>query len=252
MDGTEVRRDRHVSLQGAHNFRDLGGYRTHDGRTTRWGHLFRSDTLDDLTEQDLSYLQNVLGITRLVDLREPSAARILDGLVLSTTVRYTQMPLDNDNISRIGAGLRTVPGMVNRYEMWLKNPTFGSRVAETINLISSYEAAPMVFYCTMGKDRTGILAAMILGSIGVIEEDIVWDYALSAEYADQTVLKMKQDPENSVFFSLLPRWALESSPETMETVLATVRDEYGCPKEYVRAHGVEDATLERLEAILLA
>ena len=49
MDGTEVRSDRHVSLQGAHNFRDLGGYRTHDGRTTRWGRLFRSDTLDDLT-----------------------------------------------------------------------------------------------------------------------------------------------------------------------------------------------------------
>ena len=105
MDGTEVRSDRHVSLQGAHNFRDLGGYRTHDGRTTRWGRLFRSDTLDDLTEQDLAYLENVLGITRLVDLRESSAARIPDGLVSSTTVRYRQMPLADDDISRIGAYL---------------------------------------------------------------------------------------------------------------------------------------------------
>jgi protein-tyrosine phosphatase len=111
---------------------------------------------------------------------------------------------------------------------------------------------PGVFHCTAGKDRTGILAAVLLSAFGVLEEDILADYLLTAESREARYEWLAiHDPDYLVFLQTLPPSALEVRTEAVELMLDAVREEHGSAANYLIAGGLDPTSLERLTDELL-
>jgi protein-tyrosine phosphatase len=176
---------RQVSLSGASNFRDLGGYRGLDGRRLQWGKLYRSAHLAHLTQQDLEQLQK-LGIHRSADFRGEGESAHLSydwprierhALVVEPTVvqRAQSMMEQGRNLS----SRDTEELMHDTYRSFVN--VYGNRFAQFLALLQLSDA-PLVFHCTAGKDRTGWAAALLLTALGVDEEQIMEDYLLTNQY----------------------------------------------------------------------
>ena len=216
--------ERFIEFETVFNFRDLGGYPTGDGRATKWRTLFRADGLNRLKRGDAERFGN-LRIATVVDLRTPEeaeASRVtssFDGLAYHHLPMFDVMP-DWD------AGDPAADGyLADRYaEM------FGAgeaAVARTLELLSDENSYPLVFHCAAGKDRTGIVAAIVLDLLGVDDEVIVADYAMSGEsmrrliawaQANQGALRASSGP--------VPAAAIESHPRTMRLFLAHLRQTF--------------------------
>lgn len=173
---------RSMPLQGATNFRDLGGYTGHQGRPVRWRQLFRSDHLGALTPQDLATLQP-LGLAQVFDFRgkeerawQPS--RLPGAPVQSLAIEPTvvQRLADYAAGGTIPTGEDTVHMMNQTYRAFVQHntPQFTQLFASILQA-----EAPVVFHCTAGKDRTGLAAALLLHALGVDGEVVMHDYLLT-------------------------------------------------------------------------
>ncbi|MGA0136114.1 MAG: tyrosine-protein phosphatase, partial [Ilumatobacteraceae bacterium] len=181
-----------VPLFAVHNFRDLGGYLTVDGRRTRWRTLFRADGLYRLTPDDARAVVN-LGVRTVVDLRTNNEIRERGTFpvddydvayhhvpIIDATWGETQTPEFDD----------AADFLVWAYREMLKEAS--PRFADAITLLSRRSVLPAVFHCAAGKDRTGILAALVLGALGVDAATIAADYGLTQD-AMQRLLVWARD-----------------------------------------------------------
>ncbi len=173
------RHERIVPLVGASNFRDLGGYPTVDGGVTRWGTLFRSDALHELTEPDIEVLRD-LGLKTIVDLRMGAEVRKSGrGLLGFEPATYHHLSvIDEDGGESRGVPAPTDEDLSNRYMWYLdigREP-----LARALSVLGDTANYPLVFHCAAGKDRTGVLAALVLDIVGVERVVIVEDYVLTA------------------------------------------------------------------------
>jgi protein-tyrosine phosphatase len=176
--------DRVWRLQGAPNFRDLGGYVGHEGRPLRWRRLFRSDHLADLTPDDLARLQQ-LPLARAFDFRgiDERAATPYDlpGVTQHSLAIEPTVVQRMHDIAAAGTTLTApvVTDLMKELYRALINDR-ADRFAELFeHLIES--DAPSVFHCTAGKDRTGIAAALVLLALGVSRDVVQADYLLTNE-----------------------------------------------------------------------
>jgi protein-tyrosine phosphatase len=175
-----------LPLQGGRNFRDLGGYRTADGRMVKWGLLYRSGQMHDLTAADYAYLQQ-REIRTVCDFRdtreragEPSnwpaghAPRILSD---DYALDMSGMKLPGDPSTWTHE--QVVAGMTTTYPMLLDQfrQQYRRMFAELLA-----GNAPLAFHCTAGKDRTGVAAALLLSALGVPRATVIEDYLLSNRY----------------------------------------------------------------------
>jgi protein-tyrosine phosphatase len=240
---------RRIDVEGCNNLRDLGGYPTEDGGRVRWRTLFRADALHHLSVSGVATLSEELRIGDVVDLRS-SAEVALDGRgpLEGESVRFHHHPLFDGDVSpadrerAFGLSLGDMYyGMLDR----ARGPI--ARVLETL----AGAEAPAVFHCTAGKDRTGVVSAVILGLLGVRDEVIVADYAASREALDAIVERLMSSEGYRDMWSHLPPDTLHADPETMASLLARVRAEFGSMRDYARAIGVADADVDRLARRLL-
>ena len=158
------------------NLRDLGGYATRDGATTRWGRVFRSDGLHR-TDDAGGEVVIGLGIRRVIDLRT-AGERDREGVFSHALVEPLHVPLIDRtwNMKELGDGGEADFLLAGYLHMAHVN---GSRVGEVIGLVASHASEPILFHCAAGKDRTGIIAALLLALAGVDDETIAEDFALS-------------------------------------------------------------------------
>ena len=133
----------------------------------------------------------------------------------------------------------------------IERPHFGPKVVEALQVAAEPHASPTVFHCTAGKDRTGMFAAFLLGMLGVKDEDIVRDYALSAPHMEKLKESLSLNPEGARLLAEIPAHSFESQPESMEMLLVYVSREYGSMKGYVLAHGAHEGLFAALEDALL-
>jgi protein-tyrosine phosphatase len=231
---------RTVTFTDLFNFRDLGGYPTSDGRMVAWGRLFRADNLGRLSAADQEAFA-ALGIRTVVDLRRPDEL-VTDGRLPATTnvdfrhlhLVYTSWPerqfIDLDE---------RVSYLVDRYvDMSL---TGAEAIGATLRLIADPAATPLVFHCLAGKDRTGIVAALTLSLLGVDDETVALDYALSEKSV--AAFRARQGMEPLV---------LHSTPAAaMLGFLAGVRTKHGSVQAYARWLGLTDDDLAALRTHLL-
>ena len=187
---TRVVSIRRLPLEGAINFRDLGGYRTRDGKYTRWGLLYRSDSLVNLTEKDYEYL-NHLGIKTVCDLRTDFERKRSATKWQGRTPEFLIAPVGDDNMisASIASLKRAFDNGENpaQYRRALQDGDPGyadmlfayhDQFARVLHRIANTNE-PALTHCSGGADRTGIYSALLLQTLGVPRDVIVADYLLT-------------------------------------------------------------------------
>jgi protein-tyrosine phosphatase len=247
---TETEREsieRLIALEGAVNFRDLGGYPADGGRQTRWRVLFRADGLGDLTEADFAVMR-ALGIRTVIDLRSDDELERGRYDVEAHPVTFHHFPIieklpDADEFDRR-------PGLLgSQYQEMLRDA--GPAFLGVLEVLAAPDALPAIFHCTAGKDRTGVLSALVLSILGVDEETVVADYALSG--AAMTRLRAKiivKYPESRETIENISE-VFSAAPAQMEALLDHLRAEYGSVGAYLRRLGAADELLAALREALL-
>jgi protein-tyrosine phosphatase len=242
-----VTMDRLIALQGAVNFRDLGGYDTADGRRTRWRTLFRADGLGDLTEGDLAVIRQ-LGIRTVVDLRSGYEVAMSRFDVTAHPVDFHHFPFLSE-LPR-PEEFQYTPGLLGaQYKEMLDDA--GPPIVAALGVLAAPGARPAVFHCTAGKDRTGLLSALILSLVGVPEDTVVADYALSGEAMARLRAKLilkYPDGRNVIEDS---DEVFSANPAAMVSLLEHLRTRYGSITGYAAAIGVPDAVVDGLRHELL-
>lgn len=242
-----------VALEAVHNFRDLGGYATADGRTTKWRTLFRADGLYRLTATDVSTLEP-LGLRTVIDLRSDTELDERGRFPVDAhPVVFHHLPIVDTTWADLDrpAYERDEDFLIWAYQEML---TMGApRFAKAFEALAEPDALPAVFHCAAGKDRTGLLAALLLGSLGVSHDDIVADYALTVEgMARFRIWADREWPEWSERMASIPPAFTAALPEAMSHIIDELCAEHGTIRNYVRSIGVSEATLSTLESVLLS
>lgn len=244
-----------VALEGAYNFRDLGGYPAVGGRLTRWGLLYRSDTLHELTPGDVAHLRR-RGLRTVVDLRtERELATTGRGPLAPEPVAFRHLAVVREGEGRSAEGeALAAPAPVGddlaeRYLWYLD--VGRSALVEALGLLGHPAHYPLVFHCAAGKDRTGVLAALVLGILGVPADVIVADYVITAERLELIMDRYRADPGVAERMARVPasRFGVESS--TMERFLEGLEERHGGARAWALGAGVPAPALEAMAAQLL-
>lgn len=244
MSGSE----RLVALEGTYNLRDVGGYPAAGGMT-RWGKLYRSDSLHALTDADVAELSR-RGVKRVIDLRGDDEAAFAPSRLDALDAEIIRNPLlsgpTSDYIARDAALAELYSDIVERE---------ADRLIDAIRHIAGSGDAPVIVHCTAGKDRTGLVVALALDLAGVDRAEIVADYAeternLPAPLLDDIVerLRVRHVLENPVNLDALVRL---SPAAELERVFASIEAEYGSTREYALAHGLAASDIDRLRQALI-
>jgi protein-tyrosine phosphatase len=187
--------DRQVPLAGQPNFRDLGGYAAGDGRRVRWGVVYRSGELSQLSADDVGRLGG-LGIRTVVDLRSPKEVSARGDGRLPPGAQVLPLPIaSSDMFAKLipmflkGDFSQVRPDFLDRVNRMLVRD-FTAQYAGLLRALSDPENRPLVFHCTQGKDRAGFGAAVVLSALGVPWETVVEDYLLSNHFRKEENDKM--------------------------------------------------------------
>ncbi|MET7681186.1 tyrosine-protein phosphatase [Streptomyces sp. NPDC005423] len=174
--------ERHIPFEALSNFRDLGGYPTQDGRRVRAGRLYRADSLGELAENTPDWTRFLsLGIGTVIDLRHPGETERHGRVPAHPSLRYHNLSIEHRPYDQSSLSPDTDPAryLAERYAEVAQDGT--REIARALELVA--EAAgndePLVFHCASGKDRTGLLAALVLGLLGVETPAIVEDFSLT-------------------------------------------------------------------------
>lgn len=237
-----------VTLDGCLNFRDLGGYPTGDGHLVRPGQVFRSDALHHVSVADVARLRDELGIGDIIDLRSSEELRAEGrGPLAHEPIRFHHVPLfDGEAPDR---DLRPpVYDLSDRYFL-LAEFAMGP-IARVLTALAD-TTSPAVYHCAAGKDRTGVVSAIILGILEVADEVIVADYALTQANLDLIIARLGASEGYQSMLAALPPETLHAQPQTMQSLLEKLRAKYGSARGYARAAGVGDAAIDRLRQRLI-
>ena len=243
---------RRVQLDGPVNFRDVGGYTTGDGRHVKWGRLFRSDSLHHLEPDDGPRLAE-LGIQTAIDFRaDDELEEIGIGRLGELDIRHVHLPTVDKVLHTIRPPNWTPPKTAA--EVYLHMLRSGARVyAEGLRALTTPGALPAVYFCMAGKDRTGVFSAIVLALLGVPDDQIVADYALTHEVVerihDRRRAEGRGEPED--VWKGMPEDLYGAHAATMEGTIASVREQWGGFDDWADDVGVEPAVLGALRDELL-
>ena len=239
--------------EGCVNVRDLGGLPTEDGRRTRAGAVVRSDNVRGLTDAGWRALADH-GVTRIVDLRWPEELaedqpRDVDIDVVHVSVLGETY--DRDYVAELDAHLASVDDVAEHYAWSYVDflERYRERFGRAFAAIADADGT-VVVHCMGGKDRTGLVSALLLRLAGVALETIGEDYALSADnlapLSEQWLAEATDEAERE------KRRRLAHTPaEAMVSVVEEIERRYGDVASYLRAAGLTDAQVERLRERLV-
>jgi protein-tyrosine phosphatase len=248
-----------VEFESIFNFRDIGGYSGKDGRKVARGRLFRSGELHHMSGSDTSIFTDEIKIKSVIDLRDSISGENLEiGEIENLDVQQFSVPLiiisggnteyDNEEETRIFKDF-TNCGEIYLYR--LNTIGFGRQIVQVLEIIADSDNLPLVFHCSAGKDRSGVIAAMVLGILGVSDKDIVEDYTQTGLHMGKIIDRWKNETVFTEVLNNLQPYQLEAVPESMETILSGIYREHGSIREYLLANGAEKALFTRLEELLL-
>jgi protein-tyrosine phosphatase len=241
---------RRIPLNGAFNFRDLGGYTGAGGRPVRSGRVYRSDTLANLDAVDLDTLEP-LGIRRVFDLRSDSElASDGVGMFARARGRHRHTPLVELSLSPFDPSIEwRILDLQNRYLEMLG--AGGHVIRAVIEWICGSGRGATVFHCTGGKDRTGVVAAVILRALGVSDDDIVRDYAASETYLRANLGSFRAVLEEAGLDDEAIGYLTSSPPSRMQHTLARLDERWGSTTGYLAYIGVDADGVALLRGRLL-
>ena len=240
------------ALAGVHNFRDLGGLPTTDGRRTVTGAIFRSDALEELTGDDVRVLCDVIGVGSVIDLR----AHVETGggfppWASAETVDFVSLPLsdDWDDWGTLDdEGRRTL--MARKYMSYLTAAS--KNVVTALELISENAGhRPTVFHCAVGKDRSGVVAAILLSLLDVTREAIVADYVATAANMEPIMARLEGSPVYAERVRTNPAEVYRADEHTMQLFLDALEERFGSAEQWALDNGLGEAILAHLREHLV-
>jgi protein-tyrosine phosphatase len=255
-----VAAERLVPLEGASNFRDLGGYRTADGGRTRWGLVFRSDALHQLTVEDVAQVGR-LGLRVVYDLRRDAERERMPsvelpegdvrrelltiGGVAGETREITERIFDGEYDS-IGDDF-----LVEGYQRMAENDA--AVFATLLTGLTDPEGLPALFHCTAGKDRTGMSAALLLSVLGVDEQTVLDDYELSTKvYSERQIEHARPRFERRGVDIERFRSLFTAPRHAMQSLLDVLHARHGSVERFlVDAGGMAPEVVDELRRILV-
>lgn len=233
--------DRHIPCDGLFNLRDLGGHPTSDGMRLRWRTLFRSDDLLRAAGDDEAL--GSLGWRTALDLRtfaeREGGSYACDGVVV------LHLPILPQTWDEAGLGCASddpVQFLVARYVEMAE--VGADAIAAAFEVLASPARLPAVFHCAAGKDRTGVLAALVLTALGVTDDVVADDYHLSSTAMQRMAMVSDQ-------MARQPRAFHACEPEAILGLLGALRERHGSVEGYLRSIGVTDHLVESMRAALL-
>lgn len=221
-----------VNMETVQNMRDLGGYKTADNRTIRWGEVFRSGDLSVQSELDSLRLEN-LGIKTIIDFRiQDEPALLKHG---KAEVKKIVIPVGDTSVifEKIREGrLRKGDGIIFMQDMYLKFlDDYSKQFAEAFDILLDKKNYPVMFDCDLGKDRSGYFAALLLLALDVPESTVMQDYMLTNDFLDLRRfdnMAKNLDQEAQETITLL----LTANESYLNTILLKIRKEYGSFQNY--------------------
>jgi protein-tyrosine phosphatase len=244
--------ERRVTLEGPVNWRDLGGYPAMDGATTRWGRLFRSDSVHTLTAADIPVLRE-LGVRTAIDFRSAQELEQLGiGPLGDVRVTHVHVPTFDHQPGQRPPTI-VLSSAVDFYTSMIESGAHAYVAAA--NAIAEDDRLPAVFYCVAGKDRTGIFAAIVLGLLGVPDDVVVADYAMTHEVISTiTARRIERDGGSAASRDRwvdVPEELMGAHAHVMEGLIHRVREKWGGWDEYAASVGFPPETVTALRALLL-
>ena len=252
-----------LPFAGGNNFRELGGYRADEGKTVKWGQIYRGFPTGRLTtEADRARLDG-RGLRLILDLRSgveaaklpdyvPDGARLVQicGLRDATGQEIDFSPND---IQRL---VQNAPAGTNLTQLIYRQMLTGNKAFKELFRALEAGETPILFHCTAGKDRTGVAAMLILLALGASDETICADYARTNLCRAAEIEKAMADHAAEIAADPAQRMRWQSSagvdPETAPFVLRTIRQDYGSAESYLEAeYGLTPARLMRLRRMYL-
>jgi protein-tyrosine phosphatase len=238
---------RHVAFERLHNFRDLGGYHAHDGRTVRWGVLYRSDSLGKLDGDDWDRFL-ALGVRTVIDLRYPWEISARGRVPDSDGLAYVNLSVEHRPYDQAEIDPEVDPWryLADRYaEVALDGV---KELGQALEVIARADG-PLVFHCASGKDRTGLLAALVLSLLGISEDQIGEDFALTELATDRLIADWRAaNPQRTL------RWpGFGRAPaEVIRLFLADLTVRHGSVHRYaIERLGVTEELIAKLRDRLL-
>ncbi|MFM9838979.1 MAG: tyrosine-protein phosphatase [Cyclobacteriaceae bacterium] len=227
---------RGIKLQGAINFRDMGGYKTTDGKQVKWGKIYRSADVSKLTDADLELLSQ-LNIKMVCDLRGEKEAELAPDKIIPGSERIL-LPAGSENVGSANSYMKYMTTQQRADSM------MRSFYTRTDHLKAKYKPMfdqllvletdkALMFHCTAGKDRTGVGAALILFALGVDENTILKDYELTNEYrkeGNEQYVKMLTTqglPEGAA------RSMMAANPMYLKTTFESIATKFGSVDKFL-------------------
>lgn len=248
---------RRLLTRGLYNARDLGGFPTADGKTTRFGVFVRSEAPVDLPEGDLDYLR-AYGVTASVDLRSTGEVRSRPS-DLAQAMPYYHRPLFNE--AAMAGSMKHPPKQIGWGAQYISMAEESRAWARDVLTIAAENPGALLYHCTTGKDRTGLMTCYLLSVAGVGRADIAADYCVSQVFLEPVYEKMRSGKmrlglPQGAGGQMPPMPKMDESffqtPASAMLALIDYLDEtYGGVVEYLRTIGVEEAVLDALRQKLV-
>lgn len=233
-----------VQVEGAYNVRDLGGYMTKDGRITRWGAFFRAADLSQLTEESQQVLMSK-GVRTVIDLRHSTELeKKMNVFHGSDRVSYNNVSLINPSSAGSGQARNLGDLYINVLE--------GSQaeLLRVFTLLAEQSGHATLFHCAAGKDRTGVVAALLLDLVNVPHETIAEDYALTASCIAPIMEELRNERPSNVSEEIYETF-LGCDPVNMINMLNHLELNYGNSESYLLSIGLSDVQVQALKDRLI-
>lgn len=242
---------RHLGLAGTYNTRDIGGYPTEDGGQTRWQVFLRSDNMHDLTAADRDTLIDY-GVRTVVDLRTTRETEATPNVFTgSDRARYVWHNIIGDE--RTSSTQDVIPGVpadkIQRaYTSWLDNRQ--EQLHATLSTLAEPGTGAAIYHCAGGKDRTGVISALLLDIAGVSRQTIAEDYGLTGRYLHQRNLDSAAENGETPFANWQQYQAEFCPPDGMLKTLQHLDENYGGVQPYLGAIGLDSDQIGALRSAL--
>ncbi|GIM95849.1 tyrosine-protein phosphatase [Paractinoplanes toevensis] len=239
---------RNLGFSKTYNFRDVGGYAGLDGRTVRWRRLFRSDALHRIGDEDASAFA-ALGVRTVIDLRRPHEVERYGRVAERYGLDYRNLVLQHVDWEEVAHPDDVV------HERWLADRYLNfaedgrEALLASLRIIADPERAPVIVHCMAGKDRTGTVCALALSLLGVSDEDIAADYALTTSSMKRLTDYLLENHPSAVLGN---EHMFDSPPDAMLMFLSDLRALHGSVENYVREIGLLGSEISAMRGHLLS
>jgi protein-tyrosine phosphatase len=246
-----------ITFENIQNFRDLGGYQGRAGRTVVWRRLYRSGDPTEMSERDKDILKSEIKLKTVIDVSTPDEVKKSKEIRLFKDIGagYFNIPFRPDEPNYYEKELKLYQKTLNMGYFYLGrigHESFGRKLIQALEIIAAPQYHPVLFHCGAGKDRTGVLAALVLKLLGVSDADVVADYLFTEAAMVEIRNRVISNPATGEDVKNLPDFHWWAKPEYMQTFLDGLKDTYQGAAGYLEKYSADSSLVRRLEKALLA